>query len=97
MKSLTFTSIALLGVLAFGNGCDGGREGERCNPNLSHNECDDGLTCIQPSTCVENYCCPANPSASTSPFCNGQGCPAPDAAPALDAGADTGANDGATD
>ena len=97
MKSLTFTSLAFLGVLAFGNGCDGGREGERCNPNLSHNECDDGLTCVQPATCVESYCCPANASASTNPYCNGAGCPAPDAAPTPDAGTDTGASDGATD
>ena len=91
MKSLTLMNLGLLGVLAFGNGCDGGREGERCNPNLSHNECDDGLTCVQPASCAENYCCPANAGTSTNPFCNGAACKAPDAAP------DTGTSDGGAD
>src|ERR1700733_3860470 len=87
--------IALLLALApLANGCDGGREGERCNPDLSHNDCDDGLTCQQPSTCAENYCCPADPTKSSNPYCNGAGCPAPDAA--ADAGGDDGAADGAT-
>jgi hypothetical protein len=94
MKTLTLMSIALLGVLAVGNGCDGGREGERCNPNVSHNECDDGLTCVQPATCVENYCCPAGPSAN--PYCNGAACPTPDAS-AQDAAPDTGTIDGGAD
>jgi len=61
------------------NGCDGGREGERCNPALSHNDCDDGLTCQQPSTCAENYCCPVDPSKSFNPYCNGAACPTVDA------------------
>jgi hypothetical protein len=55
-------------------------EGDRCNPNLSHDDYNAGLTCQQPSTCVENYCCPNPASASTNPFCNGTACPA-DAAP----------------
>ncbi len=57
------------------SGCDGGREGDRCNPDLSHNDCNDGLTCVVPSTCVENYCCPTPSSASTNPYCNGMACP----------------------
>lgn len=84
-------SLAVFVPLAFlvvTNGCDGGREGERCNPDLSHDECDDGLTCQQPSTCVENYCCPTPASGSSNPYCNGKGCPnGGDAGPA-DAGAD---------
>jgi hypothetical protein len=72
--------VSLAAVLVLVNsGCDGGREGERCNPALSHNDCDNGLTCQQPSTCAENYCCPADPTKSTSPYCNGAACPAADA------------------
>jgi hypothetical protein len=63
-----------LGAFVLTNGCDGGREGDRCNPNLSHNDCGSGLTCIQPSGCAENYCCPADPSKSSNPYCNGAGC-----------------------
>jgi hypothetical protein len=76
-----------IAILTLGAGCDGGREGERCNPFLSHNDCNDGLTCQQPATCAENYCCPANASSSTNPFCNGAACPAAEAG-AGDAGAD---------
>ena len=68
------------GMVALGNGCDGGREGERCNPFLSHNECGDGLSCQQPGTCAENYCCPTPATSSANPSCNGTGCPAGDAA-----------------
>ena len=62
--------------------CDEGNEGDRCNPDLSHDECNSGLVCSGPGTsqalaCVENYCCPVPASASTNPYCNGQGCPAP--------------------
>ena len=62
-----------------GAGCDGGREGDRCNPDLSHNDCNEPLTCQQPATCAENYCCPVNASSSTNPYCNGKGCPEEDA------------------
>jgi hypothetical protein len=64
-----------LGAFVLTNGCDGGREGDRCNPNLSHDDCGSGLACIQPSGCAENYCCPADPSKSSNPYCNGAGCP----------------------
>jgi hypothetical protein len=64
-------------------GCDQGKEGDRCNPDLSHDECNSGLTCQQPSTCAENYCCPTPASSSSNPYCNGEGCP-----PAADAGDD---------
>ena len=66
-------------------GCDQGKEGDRCNPDLSHDECNSGLTCQQPSTCAENYCCPTPASSSSNPYCNGEGCP-----PALDAALDAG-------
>ena len=93
MKSrILIGSFILTAALVFlvGNGCDGGREGERCNPNLSHNDCDDGLTCGQPSTCVESYCCPTT-GTSNNPFCNGAACPpAADAGSSQDAAADGG-------
>jgi hypothetical protein len=68
----------IAGISIIANGCDGGGEGDRCNPNLSHNDCGEGLTCMQPATCVESYCCPSDPSTSSNPFCNGQACPAVD-------------------
>ena len=66
----------------------GGNEGDRCNPLLSHNECDNGLTCQQPSGCAENYCCPADLTHSTSSFCRSD----PAACP-LEAGVDAGTGD----
>jgi hypothetical protein len=71
--------------VALANGCEGSNEGDRCNPNLSHDDCNAGLTCQQPATCVENYCCPSPASASTNPFCNGSACP-PAEAGVADAG-----------
>ena len=71
--------VVVAGLLTLGSGCDGGREGERCNPLLSHDECGGGLSCQQPSTCAESYCCPRMSTSSDSPYCNGTGCPAPDA------------------
>jgi hypothetical protein len=81
-------------------GCDEGNEGDRCNPDLSHDECNSGLVCSGPGTsqalaCVENYCCPVPASDSTNPYCNGQGCPAP-VQTDEDAG-EAGADDGGTD
>lgn len=74
------TALLAAGVLlALGDGCDGGREGERCNPLLSHDECGKGLSCQQPATCAESYCCPQDPATSVSAFCNGAGCPVPEA------------------
>jgi hypothetical protein len=94
--SLLARAVALVALgsilVPLANGCDGGREGERCNPALSHNDCDDGLTCQQPATCAENYCCPSDPTKSTSPYCNGAGCPAVDAG--AGGGVDAGGSDG---
>jgi hypothetical protein len=85
---LVFVAVGLAGVVVLGNGCDGGREGERCNPFSSHDECNAGLSCQQPSTCAENYCCPSPASGSSNPYCNGAACP-PGAA---DAGGDADAD-----
>ncbi len=86
MKFITRISSGLAALSLFAvvaastGGCDGGREGERCNPSLSHDECNDGLSCRQPATCVESYCCPNG--SSSNPYCNGSACPS-----AADAGA----------
>src|SRR5580693_2431035 len=54
-------------VVTFGvGGCNNGIEGERCNPDLTHNPCNSGLTCTQPLNCPESYCCSPN---STDPYC----------------------------
>jgi len=87
MKRTILSLTAVAALLMLIPACDGGREGDRCNPNLSHNDCDDGLTCIAPSTCVETYCCPSDPTKSTSAYCNGSLCPQP-TPPVTDAGAD---------
>ncbi len=78
----TFAAAALITLQA---ACDGGREGDRCNPNLSHVGCNDGLSCVMPSTCVESYCCPSDLTKSTSAYCNGSLCPQPTTT-VLDAG-----------
>jgi len=59
-------------------GCEQGQQGDRCNPNLIENssassinggaynedECNSGLTCTVPPTCVIAVCCPAKPPYS---------------------------------
>lgn len=76
-KSLFCFLVVALGLVAVANGCDGGNEGDRCNPLGSHDECGSGLSCQQPATCAENYCCPDPASRSSNPYCNGAGCPTP--------------------
>jgi hypothetical protein len=50
----------------------GGGEGDRCNPFLSHNDCNDPLVCTSftlPGTmtaCGESYCCPASGTSSNA-------------------------------
>lgn len=78
--------LAVAFVLALAPGCDEqGAEGDRCNPYLSHNDCNSGLVCSghAPASaiipfCQENYCCPVdsngNPTGSNpncQPGCNG--------------------------
>ncbi len=50
-------------------GCQQGAEGDRCNPDLVNTtECNSGLSCVQPPTCVVNVCCPSSPPY-TDPQC----------------------------
>jgi hypothetical protein len=70
--------------------CNQGAEGDRCNPDLSHNECNSGLSCMSPPLCPEAYCCPTDSNGNLLPNsdsycqtgCNGG------AASACNAGAD---------
>lgn len=57
------------------HGCNQGAEGNRCNPNLigtspmyDEDECGSGLSCTQPSSCPESYCCPTT-GPSANPYC----------------------------
>src|SRR5580704_12059354 len=68
--------VALLvtALFASGPGCSESQEGDRCNPSLSHQECNAGLSCQQPVDCPENYCCPINGTSNNpncQPGCNG--------------------------
>lgn len=71
-------TIGSIAALAFVAGitvaCSVGREGERCNPARSSDECAAGLACTQPPDCPETYCCPTHgPSSDPNcqPGCNG--------------------------
>ncbi|MCL2448251.1 MAG: hypothetical protein FWD17_04840, partial [Polyangiaceae bacterium] len=56
----------------------GGDEGDRCNPDLSHSECNGSLTCqvvsdpVSGASCGESYCCPTPATDSTNGYCNGK-------------------------
>ncbi len=77
---VSMLAVALLTVAAMG--CNTSQEGDRCNPSLSHDECNSGLVCGIPTNCDptqplhspyangEAYCCPAN-GISNDPNCNG--------------------------
>jgi hypothetical protein len=71
--------LLLVSLALFAVGCHDGAEGDRCNPDLipSQSECNSGLTCQVPSTCVEAYCCPMQLSSSSNGYCNGTLCPMP--------------------
>jgi len=91
--------VLLIGFGIVALGCQGGAEGDRCNPDLSHNDCNAGLTCQQPLPCVENYCCPTPASSSSNPYCQGAPsvCPSTDATTAVaDAAASSDAEDAAS-
>ena len=63
------STLAILTLVVVGGmGCNVGREGDRCDPDLSHDECNSGLSCQQPPNCPENYCCPTS-GTSSNPFC----------------------------
>ncbi len=92
------TGLSVLGgvgvaLVALAGGCEtGGNEGDRCNPLVQQDECDNGLHC-QAATCSESFCCPTN-RTSTDPNCNAAGCPETDAG---DDGASEGGPDAAAD
>ena len=67
-----FVACALV-VLA--NGCnEPAKEGDPCNALIEHDECTEG-TCQIIGSCTVGHCCPADPSTSKNPFCNGTSCP----------------------
>jgi hypothetical protein len=77
LHSLVGAAILSIGAVALfaAGGCNVGNLGERCNPDLSHDECGAGLVCTQPALCPENYCCPPPPApgqpapANQNPYC----------------------------
>jgi hypothetical protein len=81
IASRTFFVMVAAVALALGDGCNQGKEGDRCNPDLAPGEsdCNSGLTCQKSPTCAESYCCPTPLMSSLNPFCNGSACPPPDA------------------
>ena len=81
--------IAAAALMLAAYGCNQGREGDRCNPDLAAGEsdCNGGLTCTTPMYCPESYCCPAS-GPITSDFCK-PGC-AGGQASICDAGGDAG-------
>ena len=81
--------IVVVSAIAFAAGCEtGGEEGDRCNPLVHRDECDEGLACTA-ATCTVFYCCPRGGGPTSEPNCqNLAGCPDEDAgAPEPDAGA----------
>lgn len=86
MRNRAVRAAALGLALALVAGCDEqGAEGDRCNPYLSHNDCNGGLVCAghAPSAvtipfCQENFCCPVDDNGNITgsnpncqPGCNG--------------------------
>jgi hypothetical protein len=55
-------------------GCHPG-EGERCNPMLFTDECEEGFACTYPQGCAVAFCCP---TSGTSSNANCQTCPTDD-------------------
>ena len=56
---------AVLVVLVAGaGGCEGGKEGDRCNALSTDDGCGAGLSCVAPTSCAETVCCPAGPSSA---------------------------------
>jgi len=59
------TLVASLAACALLLGCEQGAEGDRCNPDLvDTTECNSGLSCVTPSSCVISVCCPSSPPYS---------------------------------
>jgi hypothetical protein len=85
-------AVASLAAFALLAACDGGSLGDRCNPDLSHDECGSGLACTTPPTCVISVCCPTS-GASDDPNCACITNPAGCACTVGDAGASASAAD----
>jgi hypothetical protein len=93
-------AVVLGALLLNGTGCNQSAEGDRCNPLRTSDECGSGLVCsgnpigISASYpiqfCPENYCCPADLSQSTNPYCQ-PGCNGGAAAICAADGTNTGA------
>jgi hypothetical protein len=90
LRGAALVAMACWGLVAPA-GCaegGGGGEGDRCDPALSHNECNGDLTCQIPAdpitgaTCGESYCCPTPATLSGNDYCNGKNeAPLPDGTP----------------
>jgi hypothetical protein len=97
--SLGVSFSLVLSVSAALLGCEQGAEGDRCNPDLvDTTECNSGMSCVTPSSCVVSVCCPAAPPYSDPQcecFAHPEGCACNvDAAYDTGASADAGVNSG---
>ena len=76
LRLLSGALLAAASLLA----CEQGSEGDRCNPGRAANgsdECNSGLSCVTPTSCVISVCCPAAPPYSDPQcacFANPEGC-----------------------
>lgn len=62
-------------LVVLSNGCnEPAKEGDPCNALIAHDECTEG-TCQIIGSCTVGHCCPADPSTSKNPYCNGMSCP----------------------
>ncbi len=78
-------------AIAASSGCNvGPKEGDSCNGLIEEDECIENTTCQTIGSCSQTYCCPADPSTSSDPHCNGALCPPL----APDGGDDDGGSDG---
>jgi hypothetical protein len=93
--SATLALFAAASLLA----CEQGAEGDRCNPDLVNtSECNSGLSCVTPSSCVVSVCCPSTPPYADPQcecFAHPEGCAcnvdaAYDTGVSADAGVDSG-------
>jgi hypothetical protein len=76
MKTLVAILVPLTLLAVLVRCYPGVAEGDRCNPSLSFDECDNAPTvaCAPPTNCLEAYCC-----SPTSKEQNCQPCAGPDA------------------
>ena len=67
LATFVYAACAACALLAMG--CEQGAEGDRCNPDLvDTTECNGGLSCVTPSSCVISVCCPPQ-GPYTDPNC----------------------------